>query len=156
MFNAISLPLEVIKFEYHPFMTSTKNDQFCDKFQDPIPLHRFCVVVINVWLGTFNYCVITKWPELEPRPPSVHTCSILVSPLLQSLKTLRQLAHTPYKSSQLWDFTVSKPALIIITYRLNGTRKCSLRDLGSLLRFSFLAYNLLISVSSSWTRFSIK
>ena len=37
MFNAISLPVEVFEFEYHPFMTSTKNDQFCDKIQDLIP-----------------------------------------------------------------------------------------------------------------------
>ena len=69
MLNAISLPLEVFEFECHPFMTSTKSDHFCDKFQESFPPQPFLCDVIDVWLGTFNSYVITKSLELGPPSP---------------------------------------------------------------------------------------
>ena len=87
MFNAILLPLELFKFECHQFMTSTKNDKFCDKFQDPMPPPPF------LWgrHKSLGHTIITS------------SCSHFGNLILRTFKTLHQPLPTLYKSSKLCD-----------------------------------------------------
>ena len=64
-------------------------------------------IIDTLLKGTFNYFVMTKWPEFgNPHFRFVCTCSILVTllPIPQRFKTLHQPPSTPYKIVWYYSF----------------------------------------------------